>query len=72
MTNDNLATINKGVELLLRRKKKPECSKTFRFEFDKMVSLLGKEITVSFNFSFDIKKQFFEEKENVGSHSNNL
>ena len=72
MSNYDTTSINKGVELLLGRKRKPECPKIFKFGFEKMVSLLGREITVSFNFSFDIKKQFLREKKNVGSNSNNL
>lgn len=65
-------SINKGVELLLRRKLKPECPKTFKVGFDKMVSLFEREMTVSFNFSFDIKKTVSRREKNVGSNSNNL
>jgi hypothetical protein len=50
--------INRGVELLLRkRRRKPEAPKTFEFSFGKMVSLFRREIHVNLNFSFDIKKK---------------
>jgi hypothetical protein len=50
--------INRGVELLLRnRRKEPEQPKTFQFSFGKMVSLLRREIQIYLNFSFDIKKK---------------
>lgn len=47
--------INRGVELILRRK--PLKKKTFSYCFEKVVSLLNKEVTIYFNFSFDIRKQ---------------
>jgi hypothetical protein len=50
--------INRGVELLLRkRRRKPEEPKTFEFSFGKMVSLFRREIHINLNFSFDIKKK---------------
>jgi hypothetical protein len=50
--------INRGVELLLRkRRRKPEQPKTFKFSFGKMVSLLKREIHIYFEFSLDIKKK---------------
>jgi len=50
--------INRGVELLLRnRRRKPEQPKTFQFNFGKMVSLLKREINIYFEFSLDIKKK---------------
>jgi hypothetical protein len=49
--------INRGVELLLRRRReKPEAPKTFQFSFGKMVSLFKREIHIYLNFSLDIKK----------------
>lgn len=45
---------NRGLELILRRRK-PKRS-TFFIEFDKIVSFFKREITISFNFSFDIRK----------------
>jgi len=50
--------INRGVELLLRkRRRRPEEPKTFQFSFGKMVTLLKREINIYFKFSFDIKKK---------------
>jgi hypothetical protein len=50
--------INRGVELLLRkRREKPEAPKTFQFSFGKMVSLFRREIHFYLNFSLDIKKK---------------
>ena len=46
--NKDKPEINRGVELLLRRRKKPEASKTFQVEF----SFFKREITLS----LDIKK----------------
>ena len=49
LNNDTPLEINRGVELLLRnRRKKPEASKTFQVEF----SFFKREITLS----LDIKK----------------
>ena len=49
LNNDKPLEINRGVELLLRnRRKKPEASKTFQVEF----SFFKREITLS----LDIKK----------------
>jgi hypothetical protein len=50
--------INKGVELLLRKRRStPEEPKTFQFSFGKMVTLLKREINIYFEFSFDIKNK---------------
>ena len=51
--------INRGVELLLRnkRRKPPEEPKTFQLRFGKMVSFLKREFHLSFDIIFDIKKQ---------------
>jgi hypothetical protein len=48
--------INRGIELLLRRKTKLKEPKTFEVNFGKMVSILKQKITIYFEFSFDIKK----------------
>ncbi len=58
MGKPNELHINRGVELLLRkRRRKPEEPKTFQFSFGKMVTLLKREINIYFEFSFDIKKK---------------
>ena len=50
--------INRGVELLLRnRRKKPEPPKTFQVKFGKMVSLFRREIVFHLNFYLDIRKK---------------
>jgi len=52
--SDNLG-INRGFELILRRKKPDK--KTFSLSFDKMVGLFKRELFISFSFSFDLRKQ---------------
>jgi hypothetical protein len=50
--------INRGVELLLRkRRREPEAPKTFQFSFGKMVSLFKREIHFYLKVSLDIKKK---------------
>ena len=50
--------INRGVELLLRnRRKKPERPKTFQIKFGKMVTFFRKEIVLHLNFYLDIRKK---------------
>ena len=50
--------INRGVELLLRnRRKKPDKPKTFQVKFGNMVSFFNREITFHFNFYLDIRKK---------------
>ena len=50
--------INRGVELMLRnRRKKPEPPKTFQVKFGKMVSLFRREIVFHLNFYLDIRKK---------------
>jgi len=56
-SNDQELNINRGVELLLRRRKRPEKPKTFHVKFGKMLSLLRREIHFYFEFSLDIKKR---------------
>ena len=49
--------INRGVELLLRnRRKKPDKPKTFQVKFGKLVSLGNREIVFHFNVYLDIRK----------------
>jgi hypothetical protein len=54
---NNLETpdINRGVELILRRRQ--PVKKTFSYGFDKMVSFLRRDFTISFHFSLDIRNQ---------------
>ena len=55
--NKDTTEINRGVELLLRRKKKPEKPKTFQVKFGKLIALWNREIIFHFNFYLDIRKK---------------
>ena len=56
--NSQESQINRGVELLLRsRRKKPEDPKTFQVKFGKMVALFRREIVLHLNFYLDIRKK---------------
>ena len=57
-TQSDSPEINRGVELLLRNRRKPKPEpKTFQMKFGKMVSFLKREIHLSFDIVFDIKKK---------------
>ena len=50
--------IDRGVELLLRRRRKPNPEpKTFQINFDKMISCFKRKLHLSCDIIFDIKKQ---------------
>jgi hypothetical protein len=54
INNFETSNINRGVEIIItRRKPNP---KTFSLCFEKMVSFFNREIVIYFNFSFDIRK----------------
>jgi len=56
--NKSEPQINRGVELLLRnRRKKSEKPKTFKMKFGKMISLFRREFHFFIEFHFDIKKK---------------
>ena len=58
--NNPEPTLNKGVELLLRRRSKqeePEKPKTFQVKFGNMISFFKREIVFHFNFYLDIRKK---------------
>ena len=55
--NKDTTEINRGVELLLRRRKQPEKSKTFRVKFGNLIALWNREIIFHFDFYFDIRKK---------------
>ena len=56
--NNQETHINRGVELLLRnRRRKPEPPKTFQVKFGKMVSFFKREIVLHLNFYLDIRKK---------------
>ncbi len=55
--NDEPQEINRGLELLLRKKQRRERRpKTFELRFGKLVSLFNREINFYFNVHLDIKK----------------
>ena len=55
--NKDTTEINRGVELLLRRRKKPEKQRTFRVKFGNLIALWNREIVFHINFYFDIRKK---------------
>ena len=55
--NNDETHINRGVELLLRNRRKPDPPKTFQIKFGKMVSLFRREIVLHLNFYLDIRKK---------------
>ena len=58
ITNDDTPHINRGVELLLRNKRRTsEQPKTFQMKFGKMFSLFRREINIHLDFSLDCKKK---------------
>ena len=56
--NNDKTEINRGVELLLRnRRRKPETPKTFQVKFGKLIALWNRELVFHFNFYLDIRKK---------------
>ena len=56
--NNDKPEINRGVELLLRtRRKKKEKPKTFQVKFGNLIALWNREIIFHFNFYLDIRKK---------------
>ena len=55
--NNDKPQINRGVELLLRRREKPEKPKTFQVKFGNLISLWNREIVFHLNFYLDIRKK---------------
>ena len=56
--NNDKHEINRGVELLLRRRKpKPEPPKTFQVKFGNLIALWNREIVFHLNFYLDIRKK---------------
>ena len=57
LNKDKPLEINRGVELLLRnRRKKPDTPKTFQVKFGKLISLWNREIVFHINVYLDITK----------------
>ena len=55
--NKSKPDINRGVELLLRRREKPEKTKTFQVKFGNLIALWNREIVFHLNFYLDIRKK---------------
>jgi hypothetical protein len=56
--NKDEPQINRGVELLLRnRRRRSEKPKTFQVKFGKMISLFHREFHFFIDFHFDIRKK---------------
>ena len=55
--NKDKPNINRGVELLLRNRRKPEKPKTFQVKFGNLIALWNREIVFHLNFYFDIRKK---------------
>ena len=56
--NNDKPEINRGVELLLRRRKEtPEKPKTFQVKFGNLIALWNREIIFHLNFYLDIRKK---------------
>jgi hypothetical protein len=56
--NKSEPEINRGVELLLRnRRRRSEKPKTFQVKFGKMISLFRREFHFFIDFHFDIRKK---------------
>jgi hypothetical protein len=49
--------INRGVELLLRNRRREEKPKTFQVKFGKMISLFRREFHFFIEFHFDVRKK---------------
>jgi len=57
LNNDN-PQINRGVELLLRnRRRSPPKPKTFQVKFGKLIALWNREIVFHFDLYLDIRKK---------------
>ena len=58
LNKDESPEINRGVELLLRnRRRTPEAPKTFQVKFGNLFSFFNREIVFHFNFYLDIRKK---------------
>ena len=55
--NNDKPQMNRGVELLLRNRRKPEKPKTFQVKFGNLIALWKREIIFHFNFYLDIRKK---------------
>ena len=67
--NKSEPQINRGVELLLRnRRRRSEKPKTFQVKFGKMISLFHREFHFFIEFHFDIRKNQLSGDEEWNQH----
>ncbi len=58
LNKDKPLEINRGVELLLRNRRKPQPKpKTFQVKFGNLIALWNREIVFHFDFYLDIRKK---------------
>ena len=57
LNKDTPTEINRGVELLLRNRRRTERPKTFQVKFGKLLALWIREIVFHLNFYLDIRKK---------------
>tara|TARA_B100001996_G_scaffold203027_1_gene155472 strand:- start:131 stop:340 length:210 start_codon:yes stop_codon:yes gene_type:complete len=58
LNNDTSFEINRGVELLLRNRRKTQPKpKTFQVKFGNLIALWNREIVFHFDFYLDIRKK---------------
>jgi hypothetical protein len=55
--NKSEPQINRGVELLLRNRRRLPTPKTFQVKFGKMISLFRREFHFFIEFHFDVRKK---------------
>ncbi len=56
-TTSNPTQINRGVELLLRKRRKKTVPKTFQVRFGNMLSFFNREVEFYFHFCLDFRKK---------------
>jgi hypothetical protein len=67
--NNSEPEINRGIELLLRNKRRRESEpKTFQVKFGKMISLFQREFHFFIEFHFDIRKNQLSGDEEWNQH----
>ena len=62
-SDEDSLKINKGVELLLRNKRRVEKPKTFQVKFGNMVSFFNREVEFYLNFHLDIRNSSSQDGE---------
>ena len=68
--NNSEPEINRGIELLLRNRRKRESEpKTFQVKFGKMISLFHREFHFFIEFHFDIRKNQLSGDEEWNQHT---